>query len=190
MTLTLTIFAIQIRLLDATSGAELSVLDLSRSVVGGELAHNRQLVSQPSKPRPDLAFGKLQVWREPNLSWIDATGKRSIVSMESSTKSLPATIPTLRVDMASAQPKCGICLMQWNKAGTLLASRNGQSQLKIDLIDTVLISQSFARRKHANCGLHSRIASGATRTSRSNATAISSCGPALRFSSPLGDMAG
>ncbi len=101
------------------------MLDLSRSVINGELSHNRLPVLQAYKPRADLVFGRLQVWREPNLAWIAATAKRSIVALDCATRSLPLTIPCTRVDMAQAQPKCGICWLAWSKSGMFLASRNG-----------------------------------------------------------------
>ncbi|KDN52931.1 hypothetical protein K437DRAFT_253565 [Tilletiaria anomala UBC 951] len=117
-----------IRLLDAASGTEIYSLDLSRTTITGELSHSR---AKPTQQQPhqgrrvsDFVFGRLHVWREPHLSWLEETGKRCIVAMENSSSSLPVTIPSMRVDTAVSQPKCGVCWMAWSKAGTLLASRN------------------------------------------------------------------
>lgn len=63
-------------------------------------------------------------FREPT-GWIEQTGGRGIVGFLQG--SLPVAPPALKADWDKQNPKVGICWMEWDPSGRLLAVRNGES---------------------------------------------------------------
>lgn len=107
------------------------VLDLTRTVLAHEYVHYR-----PRTRADSFSFGRLCIWREPPLTWLQES-LGSIVPFNCSSRSkegrlVPESILSIRPENlpgSDTSPRGGIIFLEWNAKGTLLASQNGLSSL-------------------------------------------------------------
>lgn len=96
----------------------LVTLDLSRRTFHSS-------VSRPAPHKSKTGF-QARVYREPR-GWIERSGRRGIVEFDFDDREhggFPVTVPALKPDWDKANPKAGICWLDWDPAGVYLAVRN------------------------------------------------------------------